>query len=128
MGVVLVELGLGVVVGQAVEVGEEIHLRALSPGPFPACERGEVALQVVDQHLGVNLFLNVERRCVNNQIRPVLLILATPDKLWVEVAVAALVGHADGSQLFLLHDRLVFGSGYVLARRLVVLEGFDGEF
>ena len=44
--------------------------------------------QVVDQHLGVDLLLDVERRRVDDEIAPVLLVLAAPDELRVEVAVA----------------------------------------
>jgi hypothetical protein len=44
----------------------------------------------------VDLLLDVERRRVDDEIAPVLLVLAAPDELRVEVAVAALVGDADG--------------------------------
>ena len=84
------------------------------------------AEQVVDQHLGVDLFLDVERRGVDDEVAPVLLILAAPDELRVEVAVAALVGHAHRALLVLLHDGLIFGRGDVLPLGLVVLEGLDG--
>ena len=133
VGVVLVELGLGAVVGQAVEVGEEVNLfgglawpGSLTPGPSPG-GRGEEALEVVDQDLGVDLFLDVDRRGVDDEVGPVLLVLAAPDQLRVEVAVAALVGDAHGRLLVLLHHRLVFGGGDVLASGVVVLEGFDAE-
>ena len=36
---------------------------------------------------------------MDDEIGPVLLILAAPDELRIEVAVAALVGHADGALL-----------------------------
>ena len=81
--------------------------------------------QVVDQHLGVDLFLDVERRGVDDEVAPVLLILAAPDELRVEVAVAALVGDADGRFVLLLHDGLIFGRGDVLALG-VVAERIDG--
>ncbi len=82
--------------------------------------------QVVNQHLGMDLLLDVERRRMDHQIGPVLLVLAAPDELRVEVAVAALVGHADRALLLLLHHRLEFGRGNVLALGLVVLERLDG--
>ena len=82
--------------------------------------------QVVDQHLGVDFLLDVERRRVHHEVGPVLLILAAPDQLRVQVAVAALVGHADGALLLLLHHRLIFGGGDVLAPGLLVRERFDG--
>ena len=70
---------------------------------WPAsCSRSRVcAQQVVDQHLGVDLLLDVERRRVDDEVAPVLLILAAPDELRVEVAVAALVGDADRGLLLL---------------------------
>ena len=96
-----------------------------------------MAQQVVDQHLGVHLFLDVERRGVHHQIGPVLLILAAPDQLRVQVAVAGLlfvrqfgaaarVAHLHRGLIVFLHHRLVFGGGDVLAGGLVVGEGFDG--
>ena len=72
------------------------------------------AQQIVDQHLGLHLFLDVERRRVDDQVAPVLLVLAAPDELRVEVAVAALVGDADRVLLLLLHDGLIFRRGNVL--------------
>ena len=87
----LVELGLVHALGDAVEVGEQVG-RDL-PGFVLALLR--LAQQIVDQHLGVHLFLDVERRGVDDEVAPVLLILAAPDELRIEVAVAALVGHAD---------------------------------
>ena len=67
--------------------------------------------QVVDQRLGVNLLLDVEGRGVDDEIGPVLLVLAAPDELRVEVTVtlplfilqsrdAALAGHAHRRLLF----------------------------
>ena len=85
-----------------------------------------LAQQVVDQHLGVDLLLDVERRGVDDEIAPVLLILAAPDELRIEVAVAALIGHADRALLILLQHGLIFGRRDVLPLRLVVLERFDG--
>ena len=53
------------------------------PGVVPALLG--LAQQIVDQHLGVDLFLDVERRGVDDEIAPVLLILAAPDELRIEV-------------------------------------------
>ena len=47
------------------------------------------AQQIVDQDLGMDLLLDVERRGVDDEIAPVLLILAAPDQLGIEVGVAA---------------------------------------
>jgi hypothetical protein len=44
--------------------------------------------QVVDERLGMHLFLDVERRGVDDKVAPVLLILAAPHQLRVEVGVA----------------------------------------
>ena len=60
--------------GYAIEIGEEVELLRF---PWLACFG--VAQQVIDQHLGVHLFLNVDRRGMHHQIGPVLLILAPPD-------------------------------------------------
>jgi hypothetical protein len=86
--VVLVELGLVRSLGNAVEVGEEVGGQS-SPASLPASSAFE---QVVDQHLGVDLLLDVERRRVDDEVAPVLLILAAPDELRVEVACCAGTG------------------------------------
>ena len=54
VAVVLVELGAGVVAGQAVEVAPECGLIGIGGSGFAA--------EIVDQDLGVHLFLNVKRR------------------------------------------------------------------
>jgi hypothetical protein len=95
---VLVEVGPVGALGDAVEVGEQVGLGA----DFFFAPLARLLEQVVDQHLGVDLLLNVERRRVHHETRPVLLVLAAPDQLRVEVAVAALVGHADGALRFFL--------------------------
>ena len=43
----------------------------------------------------MDFFLDIERRSVDDEVAPILLILAAPDELRIEVAVAPLVGHAD---------------------------------
>ena len=92
VGVVLVELGFGVLGGQAVEVGEEIGETGLDV--LVLCAAGLLALphQVVDEDFGVDALLDVERRCVDDEVGPVLLVLAAPDQLRVQIAVAAFVG------------------------------------
>jgi hypothetical protein len=64
-----------------------------------------LAQQVVDQHLGMHLFLDVERRGVDDEVAPVLLILAAPDELRVEVGIARLA-HALRRLLVLGEHRL----------------------
>ena len=70
--------------------------------------------------------LDVQRRDVDLQVRRVLFVLAPPHELRVEVAVAPLVGHADGALLLISHQRLVLGGWQVRTPGLLVLEGLDG--
>ena len=63
---------------------------------------------------------------MDDEIAPVLLVLAAPDELRVEVAVAAFIGDADWVQLLLIDDGLVFRRGNILPLVSVVDEGFDG--
>ena len=116
VGVVPVELCPGVVVRQPVEVREKIRM-IFVPLSVSALH------QVVDQRLGVNLLLDEERRRLNHEIRPVLRILAAPDQLRIEIAIAALVGNFD--RVVLRHQRLVFRRRNVLPRRFLVRQRFD---
>jgi hypothetical protein len=97
---VLVELRFVDALGETVKVGEQVRLCS----DFLLASLARLLDQVVDQHFGVDLLLDVERRRVYHEIGPVLLILAAPDQLRVQVTVAALVGHEDGALCFLLHD------------------------
>jgi len=73
--VVLVELGA--LVGlDAIEVSEQVRRVALRLALF-----GGAPLQLVDDRLGVDLLLDVERRDVDDEVGPVLPVLATPDQL-----------------------------------------------
>lgn len=93
VGAVLVELGLGV--GQAVEVGEEIELLAVLLPRRAQCRVPRLkAPEVVDKDFGVDLFLNVEGRRLHHEAGPVLPILAAPDELGV--AAALFVLHPGG--------------------------------
>jgi hypothetical protein len=88
---VLVELGHCLLVGQPVEAGEEVrHRRCRLIAPLLALPQ-----QIVDQDLRVHLLLDVERRRLDDQVGPVLLVLAAPDELRVQVAVAPLIGQPD---------------------------------
>src|SRR5712692_1788092 len=73
----------------------------------------------------MDLLLDVERRRLGDQVAPVLLVLAAPDELGVEVAVAPLVGDAQRLFRLLLDDGLVLGGRDVPARRLLVSKGID---
>ena len=116
----LVKLGLIRALGNAIEVGKQVGGNL--PGIVLTFLGG--AQQIVDQHLGVYLFLNVERRCVDNEVAPVLLILAAPDKLWVKVGIAR-VANLLGLLLFLLQHGLKLRRRDVFAL-LLMGEGFDG--
>src|SRR5690349_21265827 len=73
----------------------------------------------------MDLFLDVDRRRVRYQIGPILLVLASPDQLRVQVAVAALIGYADWALLPLVHHGLEFGGGNILSRSLLMSECFN---
>ena len=118
--VMLVELGLVHALGDAVEVGKQVG--GGLPGLVLALLAG--AQQVVDQRLGVDFFLDVERRRVDDQLAPVLLVLAAPDQLRVQVGVAR-VAHLPGGDVLLRGNGLLLDRGDVLAPGLVVGEGFD---
>ena len=105
----------------AVEVGEQIVLN-----PLALLFLLLLLQQIVNENLGVDFFLDVERRRVDHEVAPVLLILAAPDELRVEIAVAALVGNTDRVLLLLVHDGLKLRRGNVLPLVGVVHEGFDG--
>jgi hypothetical protein len=102
---VLVELGQRLLVGQPVEIGEEVRHRRRRLVP----PRFALPHQIIDQDLRVHLLLDVERRRLDDQIGPVLLVLAAPHELRVEIAVAALIGEPDRRLLLLVHDRLELG-------------------
>src|SRR5690242_20079106 len=116
----LVELGLVRSLGNTVEVGEEV--RRERPGLVGVLFRH--AQQIVDQHLRVDLLLDVERRCMNDEIAPVLLVLAAPDELRVEVGVAP-VADFRRPLLLRLENRLELRRGNIYALGLVVRERFD---
>ena len=116
--VVLVEVGFFGAVGDAVEVVEEVELGDGGGGL-------RLAEEVVHEGLGVDFFLNVEGRGVDDEVAPVLLVLAAPDELGVEVGIAWV---ADLAWFFLLlvEDGLVLGGGDVFPLLVEVGEGLDG--
>ena len=119
--IMLVELGFVRALGDAVEVGEEVGgeqtlvMLALLGGTE----------QVVDERLGVNLFLDVERGRIDHEIAPVLLVLAPPGELGVEVGVARVADLPRRLHL-LLDDGPLFRRRDVLPCGLLMDEGFDG--
>ena len=81
--------------------------------------------EIVDQHLRMNLFLNIERRGIDNEIAPVLLILPTPDELGVEIGVPW-IPDRPGSGIVRSEHRLMLGGGDVLPLGLDMRDCFDG--
>ena len=131
MPVVPIELRARILARQPVEIGEQIGRESALPhlrlGPLGRRTRG-LALQILDQHLRMHLLLDVERRRLHPQLRLLILrILAPPDQLRIQIAVATRVGHADRTLLVAAHHRLQFGRRDVLARRVLVADGVDGE-
>ncbi|MDZ7711765.1 MAG: hypothetical protein U5L06_00940 [Rhodovibrio sp.] len=130
---VLVEFQLGVLVAlKAVEVREHVGFVGLR-----LALGGGAAAQVLDDRLGVNLLLDVDRHGVDLQAAAVLLVLAAPDQLRVQVRFAAVelrvfvrvvaiavLGHRRLA-LVLTDQPLQLGRGNVGPRRLPVAEGFD---
>ena len=90
-----------------------------------ASPRATLAQEIVDQHFWVDLFLDIERWGVNDEVAPVLLILAPPDELRVEVPIAPIVRHTHRRLVLVPGDRLELGGRDVLPR-VVVREGLDG--
>ena len=78
------------------------------------------AQQVVDEHLRLNLLLDIERRSMDDEVAPIQLVLAAPDELGIKVPVARAVDLLRVLLLFFQHG-LIFGRGDVLPLGLVVL-------
>ena len=122
----LVELRLGGLGGEPVEVGEQVdeaRLLAARPG-LPLVRT--LTHEVVHKRLGVHPLLDVQRRGVHHQVRRVLLILAAPDELRVKVAVASFVCYLDGAALLIPEQRLVLRARDVTPRGVVVSNRFHG--
>ena len=116
--VVGVELGLVRALGDAVEVVEEVKLHL-------GCGFLALAQQVINEGLRMHLLLDVERRGMDDEVAPVLLILPTPDELGIEVGIAR-IPHLARLLMLPLHDGLLLGAGDVLALVVGVLDGIDG--
>ena len=114
-----VELGALGAFGEAVEVGEEVGLGVGGSGA-----PGGAAFEVVDEGFGVDFFLDVDGRGVNEEVGAVLLVFAAPDELGVEVGIAG-VAELPGGEVGGVHDGLVFGGGDVGSLGLGVGEGGD---
>ena len=113
----LIELGLVRALGDAVEVGEEVGREVA----VVVLLLLGLTQQVVDDGLGVDLFLDVERRGVDDEVAPVLLILAAPDELGIEIAVSG-VAEGFGGLLFLFDKGLLLDGRDVFPLGLGVVE------
>ena len=80
------------------------------------------AQQVVDQRFWMDFFLNVKRRRIDHEVRPILLVLAAPYQLRVQIAIAAFVCDFYRGLMFLLHHGLKFRSRNIPALCLIVGE------
>ncbi|NYH97084.1 hypothetical protein [Novosphingobium marinum] len=119
MLVVRVELGPCLRI-DTVEIGEEVG-RVIG---FVALAG---AFQILDQRLGMDLLLNVERRRLDHEVRPVRHILSPPHQLRIEIAIAPLVGDLDRPLGLGIDEGFQLRRGRVLAGRLVMGERFDAE-
>ena len=84
------------------------------------------AFQIVDDCLGMNLLLDVDRHGIDAKIRAILGILALPDELRVEVRVAG-IAQRDRSRLVLADQPLRLGRRNVLPRVRRMGQRLDGE-
>ncbi|HRZ54564.1 MAG TPA: hypothetical protein P5525_03785 [Candidatus Paceibacterota bacterium] len=114
----LVKLRGTSVLGQAVEVGEQVNLGFGRSRPGLGLPE-----EVVNQDFRVDLFLDVKRRGGDDQFRPIEDVFAAPDELGVEVPVASLERDLDGRFLLLPHQGLVLRSGEVLPLRVMPERG-----
>ena len=106
VALVLVELRRLGALRVAVEVAEEVDLRLRVGLPLRRSPH-----EIVDQNLWMDFLLDVERRRVHHQVRPVGIVLAAPDQLRVKVTVAPLVGEADRRALVVRKNRLKLRRG-----------------
>ncbi|OPZ67874.1 MAG: hypothetical protein BWY82_02684 [Verrucomicrobia bacterium ADurb.Bin474] len=112
----LVKLGFGILAGQAIEVAKQVHLRVAGViGQF------RLAQQIFDQCLGMDLLLNVERWGLHHKVGPILLVLAPPYQLRIEVTVAGVASFL-GRLLLFLHNGFELGRRNVAPLGIVVLE------
>ena len=76
MLVVLVEFKLGFRIVEPIEIRKQIGRVALL-----RCAHLRTADKIVNNRLGMHLFLDEELGCLDNEVGPVLPVLATPDQL-----------------------------------------------
>ena len=130
---VLVKFGFGPFIGQPVEICKKVELLHPSAGPSTL----SLPLQIVDEHLGMDFFLDIQGRGMNHQIRPILPILAPPDQLGVKIRISSFffliqthaspgIGNLDRDLKLFFHYRLIFSRGNVFACGILVGQGFYG--
>src|SRR5262245_17579911 len=116
----LVEVGTVGTLSNAVEIREKVDLGA---GLLDLCA-SRLLEQVVDEHLRVYLLLDVERWRLDDDVAPVLVVLAAPDKLRVKVWVVR-VTNLSWSGVFSAEYGLVLGRRDVSTLVPRVPEGLD---
>ena len=85
------------------------------------------AQQVVDEHFWLNLLLDIQRRCMNNEVAPILLDPSRARRVVrIEVSIPWVVNLSLGSAAPLSSTDLIFGGvGDVLPLGLGVFEHLD---
>ena len=136
MLIVLIKLGLGVPIRHPIEIIKQRQLGVLSLSRGLLVRRlGTLAIarhadQVVDEDLRMHLLLDIQGRGMDHQIRPVLLVLATPYQLRVQVRVARIL-HRHRRLLIVADHRSVLDRRNILPLVVGVpnrIDGFDGLF
>lgn len=131
MLVMLVKLGLGIPIGHPIEIIEQRQLgvlplsRWLLFGCLGTLAIARHADQIVDEHLRMHLLLDIQRWCMDDQVRPVLLILAPPNKLRIQVRVAR-IPYRHRRLLIVADHGAILDRRYVLPLVVGVPNGIDG--
>ena len=116
VGIVLVELRPGIIVREPVEVGKQVRLELRSVTALPSLRAAGLPAQIIDQYLGMHLLLNEQGGSRNDKIGSIALILATPDELWIEIAIPTSIRSAERTAVGTIHDGLELSRRDVLAR------------
>src|SRR5262249_24583697 len=106
--IVLVKEGPVRALFDALEMGEK-NGRGAS---FMSLNTLRLLKKVVDEYFGMHFLLNIERRRLDDEVTPVLIVLPTPNELGIEVRVAR-VPHFFSSKVLDIENRLVFRRGDV---------------
>src|SRR3984893_6246797 len=107
---------------EPVKIVKEVDLRRVLALTLP-----RLPPQILDQRLGVNFLLNIDRRRGNEQRLAILLILAAPDELRIEIGIARIAQNLH-RLVVVRHKALIFRSRDVDALRRVVTIALDAGF